>query len=251
MWRWNGTIASKMDPHQIGTGTKSDRISIGMEPEANFSKKTKCDVKIMTNTIWQSDKPKLRQRRKNFLQQCRRYGSDVTEWCDDVREEILEPTNEYQNHLNDVTERLEPGRMLTRNPSNRGAAGRRKNGGLTNGWFAPKLRSVRWRIGSEWGCKKTRNPQEQQGGKCRINRDAAAYGKMRGNNTQSQNQEVPDCASSKCLAPANGTSAGLKKGGPAAQTIKFGGKISHTTVAWLGVRVANDAASDVEDFQNA
>ncbi len=78
-----------------------------------------------------------------------------------VCEEILEPANEYRNRQNDVTERLEPARMLTWNLPNRGAVGRWKNGGLTNGRFAPKLTSVRWQIGGEQGRKKTQNPPKR------------------------------------------------------------------------------------------
>ncbi len=117
------------EPEQNWIGSASERIQKQILPKKN----PKCDVKIMTNFIRQLDKPELQRRRKNFLQKCRRYGSDVTDQCDDVREEILEPANEYRNCKNDVMERLEAARMLTRNSPNRGAAGRRKNGGRTNG----------------------------------------------------------------------------------------------------------------------
>ncbi len=134
----------------------------------------------MTNSIRQSDEPELRRRRKNFLQQCRRYGSDMTDQCDDVREEILKPANKYRNCRNDVTERLEPARMLTQNPPNQGAAGRQRNDGLTNGQFAPKLTSMRRQMGGERGRKKTRNPPEQKAENAAKNGDAAAYGRACG-----------------------------------------------------------------------
>ncbi len=104
MRRWNGTIASKTDPHWIGTGMKLIGSVSERNRKQNFSKKTKCDVKIMANSIRQSDEPELRRRWKNFLQQCRRCGSDVTERCDDVGEEIVKPANEYRSRRNDVTE---------------------------------------------------------------------------------------------------------------------------------------------------
>ncbi len=62
---------------------------------------------------------------------------------------------------------------------------------------------------------------------------------------------MSDRAGSKSLAPANGKLAGLEREAPTAQTINFGGKLTHATVAWLGGRVANNAAPDAEDFQNA
>ncbi len=153
--KWNNCKNNGSMPDQNRNKIGSDQRRNGTG--SKFFQKTKYDVKIMTNSIRQSDEPELRRRRKSFLQQCRRYGSDVTERCDDVREEIREPASEYRNRRNDVTERLEQARMLTQNLPNRSAAGRRKNGGLTNRQFAPKLTSMRRQIGGERGRKKTRN----------------------------------------------------------------------------------------------
>ncbi len=70
-------------------------------------------------------------------------------------------SQQYRNRRNDVMERLEAAECWhgTHQIKVQQAGG--KNGGLTNGRFAPKLMSVRRQIGHERGCKKTRNLPEQ------------------------------------------------------------------------------------------
>ncbi len=257
MLRWSGAIywnywvniecddeIEQLQVKRIHAGSEPEQNWIGSASERDrkqiFPQKTKCDVKIMTKAIRQSDEAEFLRRRKSFLQQCRRCGSDVSERCDNIREEILEPANEYRNRQNDVTERLEPARMLIRNPPNRGAAGRWKNSGLTNGDLRPidKHEAANWR--------RTR-PQENTepagvwGGKWRKNIDAAAYGRTCGKNTQSLNLEVPDCAGSKSSAPVNRNLAGKKltrqlrgSGGRVANDAAYGHR--RVSNAWRGAR---------------
>ncbi len=148
------------------------RIRVGSEPEQNqiescrnrtgskFLQKSKCDVQILTNSIRQSNELEIRRgRKKTFLQQCRRYGSNLTKRCDDGPRRNPRTSQWVPERRNEKTGTSKY--ADTEPANNRGAAGRRKNGGLTNGRFAPKLASTRRQICGEWGHKKTQNLPEQ------------------------------------------------------------------------------------------
>ncbi len=96
-----------------------------------------------------------------------------------------------------------------------------------------KREAVNWR---RTRLQKNTEPAGAGGGKCRENGDADVYGRACGKNTQSRNMKMSDCAGSKSSAPVNGNLAGKK---PTRQSRGSGG------------HVANDAAPDAEDFQNA
>ncbi len=206
-FKWNGSTPDR-NRNEIGSNQCQNGTG------SRFFQKSKCDVKISTNSILQSNKLEIRRgRKKNFLQQCTSYGSDLTEWCDDgpwrnprTSQRVPEPP-ERRKEKTCTSKNAD-----TEPANNQGAACRGENGGLTNEWFASKLERARRQISGEWGRKKTRNLPEQSAEN--AEEDVVAYGLTRGDNTRVRKQEVPDHASSKSSAPANGKSARLERKHP-------------------------------------